>query len=482
MPFRDFYLRPYVDFDVSYVNVPGYVEQGSSGGELQIYGSDQTTFIVTPSVEWGTRYVTEAGTVLRPYMTAGVSFSSSDSWTSTAALLGVPGASNTFQTVSYMPSTLANFDIGIQALLTNGGSSSSITPQSRQQLHLPGRHGAICGPLLMSVAETAVPAMGASAPQTTDLSCSRGFANWLAQHGVSLAFSSYQTGSFSSSAACRAVRSRSTSGISSGPWACGGSGPAFPRVHGAGLAAGECAWSAGTRQRAFRPAFRPPHRAHHRRCGRHEVAVEANGRVVFVNTKHSCLATFSLSHSFKPLWKPKFVSRLAAEDRCHLNGLALDEGRVRYVTAVSETDVVDGWRPHRTGGGVLIRVDDDAVIARGFSMPHSLGCMRVPSMCSISGRGYLVRVDPATGSTQDVAFCPGFMRGLAFHANHAIVTLSLPRNMNFKGLPIEDEIARRGGEAWCGCRSSISPPVTWWNGSGWTGPFANCSTWWPCPV
>ena len=51
-----------------------------------------------------------------------------------------------------------------------------------------------------------------------------------------------------------------------------------------------------------------------------------------------------------------FISRLAAEDRCHLNGLALRDGRPAYVTAVAETDVADGWRDNRTGGGVVIDV------------------------------------------------------------------------------------------------------------------------------
>ncbi|TXT25576.1 MAG: hypothetical protein FD138_2932, partial [Planctomycetota bacterium] len=50
----------------------------------------------------------------------------------------------------------------------------------------------------------------------------------------------------------------------------------------------------------------------------HDVAVEASGRVVFVNTKFGCLATLDERTSFKPLWRPSFLSKLAPEDRCHL--------------------------------------------------------------------------------------------------------------------------------------------------------------------
>ena len=39
-----------------------------------------------------------------------------------------------------------------------------------------------------------------------------------------------------------------------------------------------------------------------------------------------------------PRWRPPFITALAAEDRCHLNGLAIVDGRPRYVTALGETD------------------------------------------------------------------------------------------------------------------------------------------------
>jgi len=291
----------------------------------------------------------------------------------------------------------------------------------------------------------------ATAPVTTDLSCSRGFAGWLEQYDTSLAFTSYQSGqlflvgrvpdggiSFHQRDFVRAM------GLWSAP----------NRLY---LASMVQVWRLenvlGPQERAnghFDRLFIPREARITGDIDAHELAVEASGRVVFVNTKYSCLATFSHTHSFQPLWKPKFISKLAAEDRCHLNGLCIDGGRARFVTAVSQTDVVDGWRAHRTGGGVVIAVEDDAVLADGLSMPHSPRMYQGQLYVLDSGRGYLVRIDPATGAREDVAFCPGFMRGLSLHAGHAIVTLSLPRYLNFKGLPLDEEIARRGGEPWCG--------------------------------
>lgn len=103
----------------------------------------------------------------------------------------------------------------------------------------------------------------------------------------------------------------------------------------------------------------------------HDLAVENSGRLVFVNTLFGCLATTSDTHSFVPLWKPPFIDRLAAEDRCHLNGLALENGRAKYVTAVSRSNVADGWRDRRHDGGCVINVQSNEIVATGLSMPHS---------------------------------------------------------------------------------------------------------------
>ena len=58
-----------------------------------------------------------------------------------------------------------------------------------------------------------------------------------------------------------------------------------------------------------------------------------------------------------PRWKPKFITALAGEDRCHLNGLAMEDGRARYLTAHGASDAAGGWRPDKATGGCVIDVD-----------------------------------------------------------------------------------------------------------------------------
>lgn len=183
----------------------------------------------------------------------------------------------------------------------------------------------------------------------------------------------------------------------------------------------------------------------------HDMALDADGHLVFVNTLFSCLATVSERCSFQPLWKPPFISKLAAEDRCHLNGLAMDAGRPAYVTAVGRADVHEGWREHRRSGGILMHVDSGEVVTQGLSMPHSPRLHGGRVWLHDSGTGYFGSVDPQDGRFEPLTFCPGFLRGLAIIDGFAVVGLSRPRSDgNFTGLTLQDNLAAKGTEARCG--------------------------------
>ena len=176
----------------------------------------------------------------------------------------------------------------------------------------------------------------------------------------------------------------------------------------------------------------------------HDVALDAKGRPLFVATLFNCLATVSDRHSFEPVWRPPFISDLTAEDRCHLNGLAMIEGKPKYVTICAATDVRKGWKSHRADGGQLLDVESGEAIVTGLSMPHSPRWHNGRLWMLNSGAGGLGVVDLATGRYEEVAFCPGFARGLAFVDHYAIVGLSRPREKNrFGGLELDNQLALR---------------------------------------
>lgn len=183
----------------------------------------------------------------------------------------------------------------------------------------------------------------------------------------------------------------------------------------------------------------------------HDVVVDAAGRTVFVATRFNCLATLDDRLSFATYWRPPFISQLAPEDRCHLNGLALDSGTAKYVTLVARSDVADGWRDHRDQGGMVMDITTNEVIATGLSMPHSPRMHEGKLWLLNAGTGYLGYVDRAIGRFEPVTFLPGYARGLALHGRYAIVGLSKPRREHaFQGLPLDKNLADKGAVPRCG--------------------------------
>ncbi len=182
----------------------------------------------------------------------------------------------------------------------------------------------------------------------------------------------------------------------------------------------------------------------------HDIVVDHQGRLIMVSTVLNCLTTVSDRNSCQPLWHPPFISSVINEDRCHLSGLALVEGQPRYVTCVSQTDVVNGWRSQRRSGGCMVEVPSGDIVVQGLSMPHSPRYYQDQLWVLNSGTGELGYIDLATHSFQGVVFCPGYCRGLAFWNHYAIVGLSKPRDDTFAGLVLGETLAAKRIEPQCG--------------------------------
>jgi uncharacterized protein (TIGR03032 family) len=174
----------------------------------------------------------------------------------------------------------------------------------------------------------------------------------------------------------------------------------------------------------------------------------AGGELWIVNTRFSCLATLDGVHSFVPRWKPPFTSALAAEDRCHLNGLCIIDDEVRYASALGTSDTAGGWREDKATGGVLLEVPSGEVVLGGLSMPHSPRWHDGRLWILESGRGTLSVADVDAGTTEVVAHLPGFTRGLAFAGPYAFVGLSQVREHLFGGLPLTQDLDQRVCGVW----------------------------------
>ena len=298
--------------------------------------------------------------------------------------------------------------------------------------------------------ETAAPA--APPPEETKISVSRGLAAWLTQNQTSFAITSYQSGRlFLVGTMPDGTVSVHQSAFSRAMGVC------WDR-NGLWLASRVQIWRLENilpegmlAQGTYDLSLMPRQTFITGDIDVHEMGVGDDGKPVFVNTSYSCLATIDPVHSFRPIWKPSFISELAREDRCHMNGLGMLDGKPKYVTAVSQTDVADGWHGRPLPKGVVIDVETNRVVTDQLSMPHSPREAPDGKLYAVdSGRGFLVEVDKETGDLRDVAFCPGFLRGLAIINGFALVTVSKPRYGKFEDMPIADELAKRNGTPMCG--------------------------------
>jgi uncharacterized protein (TIGR03032 family) len=181
----------------------------------------------------------------------------------------------------------------------------------------------------------------------------------------------------------------------------------------------------------------------------HDLAVGKDNVPWFINTRFSALCTIGGSTSFRPVWRPDFITAYAPEDRCHLNGLGLYEGMPRFVTALGESDTAGGWRARKADGGLLFDLATRRVLCRGLSMPHSPRWYDNRLWVCESGKGTLSLVDLETGALQLVAELPGFTRGLDFCGPYAFIGLSQIReSATFSGIPIAERAAERNCGIW----------------------------------
>ena len=170
----------------------------------------------------------------------------------------------------------------------------------------------------------------------------------------------------------------------------------------------------------------------------HDLAFDGEQTLWVVNTRFCCLSHLSEEYSFVPKWKPPFVSEIVPEDRCHLNGLAIAEGKPRYVTCLGETDTAGGWREKKATGGVVVDVQTSEVSLRGLSMPHSPRWHNGQLWVLNSGAGELWAVDVKSGKHTVVAALPGYLRGLSFMGPFALIGMCQIREKHiFGGLPVQ---------------------------------------------
>ncbi len=207
----------------------------------------------------------------------------------------------------------------------------------------------------------------------------------------------------------------------------------------------ELAWDYPNQPKTYDALYFPRATYHTGMVDMHDVAFSNEG-IIGVNTQYSCICKINENYSFTPFWQPHYITKLAPQDRCHLNGMAMHEGEPLYVSALSQTDTPDGWRAHKTDGGVLIHVPTNKIVVDGLAMPHSPRYYDGKVYVLLSASGQLLCYDPEKNTSDIVADLGGFVRGMSKVDNYLFIGLSKIRKTSkgFKDLPIADKANSAG--------------------------------------
>jgi uncharacterized protein (TIGR03032 family) len=175
-----------------------------------------------------------------------------------------------------------------------------------------------------------------------------------------------------------------------------------------------------------------------------DLALLADGTPVMASHRFSALVTVADGLSFRPLWLPRWVSALAPDERSPVSGVAVRDGVLAAVTLLGCDDEPGLWRDGRADGGAIVDVGSDEVIANGLSMPFSPRSHEGRLWFTQAGTGELCVVD-ADDSVTPVIGLPTFLRGLAFVGPYAVVAGSSSRSQSLvEGLPVGDRLSAAG--------------------------------------
>jgi uncharacterized protein (TIGR03032 family) len=169
----------------------------------------------------------------------------------------------------------------------------------------------------------------------------------------------------------------------------------------------------------------------------HDIHFTSKG-LLAVNTRFSCVSLINDDFSFTEAWRPSFINELLPEDRCHLNGMVVVNDQPKYLTALGDTNSPKGWRPAKANGGILIDAENQEIILRRLSMPHSPRLYNNDLFILLSGTGELAHVDTAKGSYEVIHRFNGFVRGMDRIGDFLFIGLSKLRTTSeaFGDLPI----------------------------------------------
>jgi uncharacterized protein (TIGR03032 family) len=276
---------------------------------------------------------------------------------------------------------------------------------------------------------------------------SKGLGDWLHEQSLSLVVSAYQTGQLITIGSnekgkiqLRSIRFDRSMGLArddAGFWVA-----TFNRIWRFGFLPGSAA--KGGKHDAY---LVPQVSLMTGYVNAHDLAIAARGQPVFAASMFNCIATTNNNTSFTPVWYPPFITDRAPRDACHLNGIALDKGKLRFATVLTQSNEPGAWRKDLAGGAIF-DVSSNAAVVENLAQPHSPRIHKGRLWLHESGKGVFGTIDK--GRFAEIIRCPGYARGLSFHGDVACMGVSKPRAANAGGAALLDSLKAQNIEANCG--------------------------------
>jgi uncharacterized protein (TIGR03032 family) len=165
-----------------------------------------------------------------------------------------------------------------------------------------------------------------------------------------------------------------------------------------------------------------------------------------VNTLFSCIIQIDDNYNFIPYWVPPFIQGLTSEDKCHLNGMVMMNGKPKYATSFNRGNTFQSWREGVTTDGMLMDIETNEVIFSDLRMPHSPRLINDELYILFSATGEVLKLGPESRSKEVVTRIDGFVRGMAYYHDFLFIGLSRLRenSSTFSRLEIASKSKQAG--------------------------------------
>jgi uncharacterized protein (TIGR03032 family) len=178
----------------------------------------------------------------------------------------------------------------------------------------------------------------------------------------------------------------------------------------------------------------------------HDLNFGNNEEIYAVNTLFSSIVKINDDYNFTTYWTPPFIDKIASEDRCHLNGMAMLDGKPKYATAFNNGNTPQSWRNKIAESGIIMDVENNTIITKGLAMPHTPRIFNNELYALLSATGELIKVNTNNGTYKVIVQIDGFLRGMSFHKDYLFIGLSKLRkeSSTFGEIPLSKNANESG--------------------------------------